>query len=112
VVFHTFDIYHFGLEQLQRSDVERTRPAEASLPSYRAYLEELGHGMTEIAEETGGAFHIGPVLHDLDDVLEGTRFVYILGYTVPPAKEEGYRKIKVKCLRKGVTLAHRRGYVA
>jgi VWFA-related protein len=112
VVFHTFDIYHFGFEQQRRSDAERTRLPGPSLPSYRTDLEELGHGMTEIAEETGGAFHVGAVLHDLDRVLEGTRFLYILGYTVPAGKEEGYRKIKVKCLRKGVTLAHRRGYVA
>ena len=111
VVFHTFDIFHFGFEQGRQTAAEFQSGPGPSLPAYRTYLQELGHGMMEVAEETGGAFHVGPILHDLDGVLEGTRFLYILGYTPPAGTEGEYRKLKVKCLRKGVALAHRRGYV-
>ena len=44
-------------------------------------------------------------------MIEGNRFVYVLGYRSPPGKEGAFRKIKVKCLRKGVTLRHRSGYL-
>ena len=40
-----------------------------------------------------------------------TSYIYTLGYPSPAtSKKRGFRKIKVKCTRRGVTLYHRAGY--
>lgn len=110
VVFHTFDLYNFGMASARQADPQFRDASPGHLAAYRAFVQERAGGMTELAEATGGAFHSGPTLAELGEVLEGTRFLYILGYTSPPGKQGAYRKIKVKCARKGVELTHRRGY--
>lgn len=111
VVFHTFDIYNLWLAADRTTDVEQRIAASPPTGTYRSFRRELNEGMSELARATGGTFHTGSTLDAMGPVMESTRFVYILGYRAPPGGKEGeFRKIKVKCKRKGVTLRHRRGY--
>jgi hypothetical protein len=109
VVFHGFDIFNADTALNRRVDVSRrTAPGSAILSSYDSYRREMQRGMQDLARDTGGVFHV--YLDKMRPVMEGDRFVYVLGYTRPPGADGSFRKIKVKCKRSGVRLRHRRGY--
>jgi len=109
VVFHGFDIFNADTALNRRVDVSRSgAPSGAILSSYDSYQRELQRGMQDLARDTGGVFQV--YLDKMRPVLEGDRFVYVLGYTRPPGADGEFRKIKVKCKRSGVRLRHRRGY--
>jgi len=110
VIFHTFDIFHFGMETARHTDASFTGSAGASEGIYRSYRQELDAGMEALADGTGGTFHGGPSLKHMRPVVEGDRFLYVLGYRSPMERQDAFRKIKVKCKRKGVKLRHRTGY--
>lgn len=108
VVFHTFDIftplelaksnYHAG----GRSSTEAVHKSNA-----RSY----SLGLSTLATESGGFHSMAPNLSiSLNKVVPRLKFHYLLGYASPEGKPGKYRKIKIKCKRKGVTLHYRRGY--
>ena len=109
VVFHAFDVFNFGIEEQRLVDASLPKSSGTIHRSYRWYREEHQEGLVNLVEETGGTFWLS--LRKLRPVVEGNRFVYVLGYRSPPGKEGAFRKIKVKCRRKGVSLRHRSGYV-
>jgi VWFA-related protein len=68
--------------------------------------------LQQVADETGGIsisnsqnFKAG-----FQRILKDFEHQYILCYTPPPQKKEGYRKIKVEVKRPGVKLRYRQGY--
>ena len=65
--------------------------------------------MQDLATGTGGTFQT--YIKEMRPLLEGNRFVYVLGYAKPAGKPGKLRKIKVKCTRKGIQLRHRTGYI-
>ena len=111
VVFHTFDIYNFNLDQRRRTSVRFDRNSSRVVTVYQDHARELNGGLIELADQSGGYFHSGPDLGNLTSVMDGTRFIYALGYQSPSGKRE-FRKIRVKCKRKGVRLLHRSGYLS
>jgi VWFA-related protein len=109
VVFHGFDIFNEDTALNRKMDASHSRgPSGATLSSYDSYQREMQRGMEDLARDTGGVFQV--YLHKMRPVMEGDRFVYVLGYTRPAAADGSFRKIKVKCKRSGVRLRHRRGY--
>jgi VWFA-related protein len=110
VVFHTFDIFTFGAEEFRRADPAfDSAPEEAVRLHGEARAESIA-GLAELAQETGGTFHSGKTLKPMTGVLDQTLFLYTLGYSSPEGKPGAYRKIKLKCRRKGIRLLHRGGY--
>lgn len=107
VVFHTFDVYNFGMEELYRTSAASRQPGSGN--AFKTYRLELQQGMKDLAAGTGGTFQT--YITEMRPLLEGNRFVYILGYPKPDGKQGKLRKIKVKCNRKGIQLRHRTGYM-
>lgn len=107
VVFHTFDVYNFGMEELYRNSAASAQPGAGN--AYKAYRLELQQGMKDLAAGTGGTFQT--YITEMRPLLEGNRFVYVLGYAKPDGRPGKLRKIKVKCTRKGIQLRHRTGYI-
>ncbi len=110
VVFHGFDIFNADTALNRKMDVSHSgAPSGAILSSYDSYQREMQRGMQDLARDTGGVFQV--YLDKMRPVMEGDRFIYVLGYTRPPGADGSFRKIKVKCKRSGVRLRHRRGYI-
>ncbi len=107
VVFHAFDVYNFGMEELYGNTAARSNPGAGN--AYKVYRQELQEGMRDLARGTGGTFQT--YIKEMRPLLEGNRFVYVLGYAKPDGKPGKFRKIKVKCTRKGIQLRHRTGYI-
>jgi VWFA-related protein len=110
VVFHTFDIYSFGAEEFRRADPAFEAAPEAAVRLHGEARADNAGGLAELAEETGGTSYSGKTLKPMTGVLDQTAFLYTLGYSSPPGKPGAYRKIKLKCRRKGVSLLYRGGY--
>ncbi len=109
VVFHGFDIFNADTALNRKADVSQSGvPSGAILSSYDSYQRELQRGMQDLARDTGGVFQV--YLDKMRPVMEGDRFIYVLGYTRPPGADGSFHKLKVKCKRSGVRLRHRRGY--
>lgn len=109
VVFHGFDIFNADTALNRRVDMSFSgAPSSGILSSYDSYQREMQRGMQDLARDTGGVFQV--YLNKMRPVLEGDRFVYVLGYTRPADADGSFRKIKVKCKRSGVRLRYRRGY--
>jgi VWFA-related protein len=109
VVFHGFDIFNADTALNRKVDVSRSgAPGGGILSSYDSYQREMQRGMQDLARDTGGVFQV--YLDKMRPVMEGDRFIYVLGYTRPPGADGSFRKLKVKCKRGGVRLRHRRGY--
>ncbi len=112
VVFHAFDLHHFNIVGRRQSSPEFMFASSRVVDAYRDHGRELNDGMRALAEESGGKFRSGPDLERLELLMERTMVVYTLGYPSPPGGGGEFRKIKVKCRRKGVKLLHRAGYFA
>ncbi len=109
VVFHTFDAFNFGMAE-QRQLTSGKRMNRAVTEAYKTYVNELNGGLYQLARESGGRFFasttvVGPMLN----LTREPQYIYVLGYQSPLGKK-GYRKIKIKCKRRGVELRHRAGY--
>jgi VWFA-related protein len=109
VVFHTFDVLNFNREAARRTNGAQPFRRPAALAIHRRYGEELNRGLDELAERSGGVFYSGPNLERMGTLMEVGRVVYTLGYKSPP-EGKPFRKIKIKCKRKGVRLLYRPGY--
>ena len=112
VIFHTFDIFNGG-EVLDRE----LGVSFAGAPSgqvrraYRNYSIDISSGMRELADESGGTYFQTPQLEGvMKKVLERDTYFYQIGYASPQGKPGKYRKIKIKCKRRGVKLRYRTGY--
>ena len=110
VAFHTFDLYSGGT--LQNRDLDPSLPvaSERVLGAYATYREETTSGLLALATASGGFRYSGLTLDPMDDVIRQTRRVYVLGYRSPAGAPGKYRRIQLKCKRKGVELRHRTGY--
>ena len=109
VVINVFDIYN-RREALSIGDARR-KVSPALRSAYTGYWQELNSGSLEIASDTGGElFETARLEGGMGKVLERGSFYYQLGYTSPPGKPGKWRKIQVKCKRKGVRLIYRSGY--
>lgn len=111
VVFHTFDI--FGIANEQSSVHHRSISGKNSRTArfHKSYLRSYSAGLSTLATESGG-FHLrAPDFgNGLSKVLPKLGFYYLVGYASPEGKPGKYRKIKIKCKRRGVELNYRRGY--
>lgn len=112
VIFHTFDMYNTGAVQTRTSSAQHKEMAGAPIRRfYQTYLNDVGFGLQELAEASGGSFTRvfdldGPMIH----AIEKNHVFYVLGYDSPPGKAGQFRKIRIKTKRKKVKLAYRNGY--
>ena len=114
VVFHAFDLFNFQREADRSGDLfhQSGKPTKLQLEAHRQYGAEMQEGLHRLAKDSGGRFAAGvSLVTPLRSVLNERQYIYVLGYESPPGKEGKYRKIKIKCKRKGVTLRYRRGYI-
>lgn len=110
VVFHGFDIFNADTALNRRVDASQSGAVGgAVLSAYDSHQREMQRGMEVLARDTGGVFQV--YLDKMRPVMEGDRFLYVLGYTRPAGADGSLRKLKVKCKRSGVRLRHRRGYI-
>jgi VWFA-related protein len=110
VVFHTFDVLNYSREGSRQIDGRfggTRRPGAVAI--HRRYGDELNRGLDELAGRSGGVFYSGPNLERMSTLMDVGRFVYTLGYNSPP-EGKPFRRVKIKCKRKGVRLLHRPGY--
>jgi len=110
IIYHVLDIFN-GMDENMRGGPQFATNNDHIRRVYQSYNIEISAGLQKLAGDTGGtfnqSFHLGvPV----KKVIEGGRFFFQLGYTSPPGKSGKWRKIKVKCKRKGVKLSYRKGY--
>lgn len=110
VVFHTFDLFSFDTAESRRADPALAGATRESVRLHVDARAERTRGLASLSENSGGTFFSGLTLKPMAGVLDRSRFVYVLGYTSPDGKPGDYRKIKIKCRRKGVELLYRRGY--
>jgi len=112
VVFNTFDIYNGNAEFDRNSSSEFNGGASKTvLRAYRNYSMEMTAGMSQLARESGGIHFRAPTLgKPMTRMFNQPGFVYVLGYQSPDGKPGKFRKIKIKCKRKGVKLLYRTGY--
>ena len=110
--FHTFDMYNFNLGGERKSDARLIHGSARAAGVHKTFRAELNEGLIELAEQSGGFFHSGATLRPMRSVVDRSRFVYTLGYSSPSGKPEKFRKIKVKCKRRGVDVRYRSGYFA
>ncbi|MDJ0840240.1 MAG: hypothetical protein QNK37_27265 [Acidobacteriota bacterium] len=75
------------------------------------FEREMGIPLNEISVKSGGIYAAGdqPAKY-IEDALEKSRYIYLLGYRAPSAKPGRYHKIKVKCRERKTELLHRDGY--
>jgi VWFA-related protein len=97
-----------SIGKLNRLNVTISTLDTQGMSSTSEYRESL----QQVADETGGIsisnsqnFKAG-----FKTILKDFEHQYILCYTPPPQKKEGYRKIKVVVKRPGVKLRYRQGY--
>lgn len=109
VVFHTMDIYSNANEiRFVPGELGQLRGLENL---FRDYHRSLSVGLSILADESGGFHMRAPNLTDnLTKVVPRLKYSYVFGYTSPDGKPGKYRKIKIKCKKKGVKLHYRRGY--
>ena len=112
IVIHVFDIYGNREVMRRQNSAEYRSPAGNQISAiYNRYNDEVTSGSLSVAEDTGGtftrAFGLGK---PFTKVIERSRFSYQVGYSSPSGKPGKWRKIKIKCKRKGVRLQYRAGY--
>jgi len=68
-------------------------------------------GLAQLSELTGGMLSRGSDMTQvLTEWVPRVRVSYLLGYQSLGEKLDQFRKITVRCKRKGVTLHYRKGY--
>ena len=113
VIFHSFDVFNTGDDHTRSVSA-----AFAGIPSgvitgaYKTYNYEIGGGLQELADESGGTFHrVFELGNIMQKTLDENRYFYVLGYSSNASNNPGkFRKIKVKSTRKKVKVRHRKGY--
>lgn len=110
VAFHTIDLYNGGTLQNRELDPSLPVASERVLGAYATYREETTSGLLALATASGGFRYSGATLDPMDDVIRQTCRIYVLGYRSPAGDPGKYRRIQLKCKRKGVELRHRTGY--
>lgn len=115
VVFHSVDIFttaqELGVEAFAQEMKLNNQDIRKRI--YVDYLRQQSAGLERLATMSGGFYSRAPSLKKIvTKWIPRTRYVYLLGYTSPQGKPGAYRKIKVKCKRKGAKLHYRRGYYA
>ena len=112
VIFNTFDLFHGAYSVKRRSSVETSGiSSQALIDAFSDYQRDMDHGLIELAEKSGGRFHLAASLKDTAlETLDQNRFFYVLGYNSPPGKSGKYRNIKIKVQRKKTELLYRTGY--
>jgi len=113
VMFHAFDIFNGGLAYRRAVTGRRRQVASSSIRQvYDLYQKDIVGGLTSLAEETGGEFHLlEDMVPEMTRAMDEQSFFYVIGYQSPSGKPGKFRKIKIKCKRRGVKLNYRRGYV-
>ena len=110
ILYHVLDIFN-GMDQDMRSGPQFAGYSTQIRNIYQNYNTEVSAGLQKLAGDTGGTFHQSFHLGaPIKNVIEGERFYFQLGYSSPSGKPGKWRKIKVKCKRKGVKLRYRKGY--
>ncbi len=112
VIFHTFDMYNTGAVQTRSAGAQYQQTAGNQIRRfYQSYVNDVGYGLQELADESGGSF---TRVFDLDGpmikAIEKNHVFYVLGYDSPAGQPGKYRKIRIKTKRKKVKLAYRGGY--
>lgn len=75
------------------------------------FIKRNGQGLLELAEKSGGKFHqTGDLKTVIERDLQQNRYFYVLGYESKKGRKGSYRRISVKCKRRGVKLRYRDGY--
>jgi len=110
VVVHTFDIYNDNAEWKRRGDAQVGDGRSRTVAVYGDFEAEMQEGLIELAQASGGFFHSGATLKPMTGIVERSGFLYTLGYASAGGKPGEFRKIRVKCKRKGVELRYRAGY--
>ena len=111
VIFNVIDIYNGSAANSRGSSARFTGNTRAAEDVYLAYSREVSSGTSSLAKDTGGSFYSTFRLGTpITKVVETSRFYYQIGYTSPEGKAGKWRKIKIKCKRKGVKLRYRDGY--
>jgi len=110
VVINSFDVFN-RREALTFRDASRRNRDAAIERAFETYSQEMGSGLLSLAEETGGElFQTFRVATGMNRIIERGRFYYQIGWQSPPGRAGKWRKINVRCKRKGVELIHRSGY--
>ena len=111
VIVHAFDIYN-SMDQHKRSasaEFKTVTPGFRDI--YRDYNYQVSSGIRDAADFTGGTFSQAfGLTTPMTRVIDRGRYYYLFGYTSPDGRKGKWRKLKVKCKRKGVKLEHRSGY--
>jgi len=113
VVFHSLDIFTNAQENAITLDVRGLNRGQGDqLRKFHSeYLRENSLGLERLATTSGGFYSRSPSLKKTINLwMPRLRYAYLLGYASPEGKPGKYRKIKIKCKRKGTTLHYRRGY--
>ena len=108
VAFYTFDAA--GLRAQSPSAAARQGALFSSTFGSEPYV-----ALKMLADETGGRYveSTNDLSIGMRRVAEDLRHYYLLGYTsTNSARDGGVRQLRVKVLRKGLTVAHRRSYRA
>ncbi|MCB1042083.1 MAG: VWA domain-containing protein [Acidobacteria bacterium] len=113
VIFHTLDIFNTGIARSRSFSAEYASSAGSQMEqTYQTYEHDMGSGLGKLADDSGGSFHqLSNLAEFTAESVSQNRFFYVIGYTSPSTKPGKFRKIKIKCKRKGVELQHRKGYV-
>lgn len=110
-------VHSFNIGEDPKSSSSRTTLANANYQGlnteriYFSYERELNNGLAGLAKATGGSHRkSGNLAEDVDKTLAENAFYYVLAYERPKVSSKKFRKVRVKCTRKGVTLKYRNGY--
>lgn len=113
VIFNTFDIFNVNSAERRAHSPEFSGMASSDLIfMFRQYENNIAYGLQQLASDSGGSFYrVADYSKLMSDTLDKNGFFYVLGYDSPEGKPGKFRRIKIKCKRKGVELSYRRGYV-
>ncbi len=113
VIFHTVDMFNGKMT----NRIDQTGFGSVNLGSSVSGIEfqfqmDMDSGLEKLADDSGGSFHQVRMIPELiANSIKNNRLFYVLGYTSPSTEPGRFRDIRIKCKRKGVKLAHRKGYL-
>jgi len=113
VVFHTLNIFASARETSAVFVGRAGRINERNDAAHflKEQFRENSKGLEQLSTLSGGMFSRGASLvQAISDWIPRTRYIYLLGYTSPESQRGEYRKIRIKCKRRGARLSYRRGY--
>ena len=113
VVFHSLDLFSNAQENASGLDVAgfKRNQADEIRKFYSEYLRAQSMGLERLATTSGGFYARSPNMkHTIDLWMPRLQHAYLLGYASPEGKPGKYRKIKIKCKKRGTELHYRRGY--